>query len=100
LSRYYNLIQQDILVTTNLGLSTIALIVSVYAILTIGWKYISFAELVLLIACAQNAVIFLFYYTTFMSKLFETSKDFMGKINLCVLSRMELQNKKRELKKP
>jgi len=46
LSRYYNLIQQEILVTTNLGLVMSGLILSVFALLSIGLQNISITELV------------------------------------------------------
>jgi len=97
LSRYYNLIQQDILVAANLGLTTVAFIISVYVLLTIGLQSISNAELVLFLTSAHDAVVVLLLYTTFMSKLFETSKGFVGKIKLVVLSRKALEPKKRKL---
>jgi len=97
LSRYYNLIQQDILVNTNLGMIMSGIILSAYALLTIGIHNISFAELVMFATVVHDGVLLLLLYTTFMSKLFETSMGFVGKINYGVLSRMVLQTKKRKL---
>jgi len=97
LSCYYNLIQQDILINTNLGMSMSKLNLSIYALLTIGLHNISFAELVLFVFVMQDSVILLLFYTTVMSKLFETSKGLVGRMKLNVLSRMAVQTKKRKL---
>jgi len=85
LSRYYNNIQQGKLIVSNITLLMTGLVISFYTIITLGLE-VSVPELVLFATVAQDAVLALVMYNTFMGQLYKASKSVNGLIKASILS--------------
>jgi len=74
LCRYYNLIQQDGIVISNIVLIMAGLVLGLYTVLSLG-SQISIPELSLFLTCAVDGFLFLMLYVTIMSQLYSSSKQ-------------------------
>jgi len=86
LSRYYNQLQQNKLITVVISGIIVPLILSYYAIISVGLYSISTAELLFFVTVAFDGPVCLTVYTTVMGQLYVESKRVGKKVNGRVLS--------------
>jgi len=95
LSRYYNVIQQDGLIITNVFLMMLGLIISSYPIISLGLK-MSLPQLMFFLTCAQDASVILFMYTTILGQLYRASLQVKECVNERMLLNGEISNVKKK----
>jgi len=86
LSRYYNRLQQDKLITVVLFLMTLHIITGFYALIFIGIQSISIPELLLFVDVSLNAIVCMTVYTNIVGQLYVKSKHVGKKLKGQVLS--------------